>query len=84
MSRPDWVRSLSQFLCDDLIDEAYSYPMDGSDDAVHDEIEAAVNAVLCRRYGHEIIDDMCMLPEHRYCIWCLRTEPALQTAEALP
>lgn len=23
-------------------------------------------------YGHEIVDDQCMIPDHRYCVWCGR------------
>lgn len=25
---------------------------------------------LCTYYGHEIVDDQCGLPEHRYCMYC--------------
>jgi len=76
-TRPGWVRALSQFIGDEVIDEKYGYPMDGSDDDVLDEIEASVSAILCQRYGHEIIDDQCGIPEHRFCVYCQALETAL-------
>ncbi len=30
--------------------------------------------ILCKLLGHHIIDDHCGQPEHRYCLWCWRTE----------
>ena len=72
--RPPWVRRLSEFLMDDLVDDpSYS----DADDITLGLIEVAVNKVLCDRYGHEVIDDMCMIPAHRYCVWCLRRESSL-------
>lgn len=26
--------------------------------------------LLCKLLGHQPIDDQCMMPEHRYCVWC--------------
>lgn len=72
MSRPKWTRAIQEFITDTVLDDDYEYPMDGSDDELHDRIETAVNEVLCDTYGHEIIDDMCMKPEHRYCVHCKR------------
>lgn len=68
--RPKWVKAIYDFIGDEVIDEKYDYPMQGEDDSLHEEIEDAVNQILCRRYGHEIIDDMCRIPDHRYCVWC--------------
>jgi hypothetical protein len=70
--RPQWVKALYSFVKDGIIDDQYGYPMNGEDDAVLTEIEAAVDEVLCRLYGHEVIDDQCGKPEHRYCMWCGR------------
>ncbi len=70
--RPEWIRRLYSFITDDIVDEALGYPMDGTDDDVLDAIELAVNNVLCEHYGHEFVDDMCMKPEHKYCVWCMR------------
>ena len=48
------------------------YPQDGKDDWLQSLIEDAVNNIFCNAYGHEIIDDMCGIPEHRYCVYCNR------------
>jgi len=76
--RPKWVLAVREFVGDTVIDEKYEYPMDGSDDDLLDEIQTAVNAIICGRYGHEIIDDMCMKPEHRFCSWCGRRASDIQ------
>lgn len=26
--------------------------------------------VMCQLFGHQPEDDQCMIPSHRYCIWC--------------
>ena len=31
--------------------------------------------VLCKIMGHQPIDDQCMMPEHRYCLWCHAPQP---------
>lgn len=82
MSRPRWTRELIWFMGDELIDEKYEYPMNGGpDDDILDEIEAAVKAILCRHYGHEIENDQCGIPEHRYCVWCNRLEVGIRAEE---
>ena len=73
-TRPKWVKEVSRFLGDTIIDEKYEYPMDGEDDEILDEIEMAVKAILCKRYGHEIENDQCGIRSHRYCVWCGRRE----------
>lgn len=70
--RPQWTRAIQRFLGDTIIDEEYGYPMDGSHDDLLDELESVVNEILCREFGHEIEDDQCMIPEHRYCVSCGR------------
>jgi hypothetical protein len=77
MNRPKWTDEIRMFLSDEIIDEKYGYPMDGSGDDLLEEIEAAVYGILCRTYGHDIVDDQCMIPAHRYCIYCGRREPAI-------
>lgn len=75
--RPKWTEAVRMFLADDIIDEAHGYPMDGSADDLIDEVEAAVNAIFCRVYGHYIIDDQCGIPSHRFCAYCHRLETEL-------
>jgi hypothetical protein len=60
--RPQWVKAIHSFVHDGIIEDQYGYPMNGTDDDVLTEIEAAVDEVLCRLYGHEIIDDQCGKP----------------------
>lgn len=72
--RPDWARLLHKQLTVDVVD---LLPGDGRDDWLHDDVIDAVNAVLCGHYGHEIVDDQCGLPEHRYCLWCSKLESEL-------
>lgn len=81
MKRPKWVNHLVWFVTDELIDVKHEYPMNGEDDHVHDQIEAAVLDTLCRIYGHEIENDLCGMPEHRYCVHCNRRETTLTQGE---
>jgi hypothetical protein len=68
--RPKWTRHIVEAF-DEALDDA-SYPIDGSADDLHDEVEHAVLDIFCRAYGHDIIDDQCMIPDHRFCIYCNR------------
>jgi hypothetical protein len=78
--RPKWTQAIRMFIGDEILDEKYGYPMDGSDDELSDEIERAVNDILCRHYGHDIQNDQCMKPEHRYCVYCFQPETAIIAA----
>lgn len=82
--RPRWTNEVRLFLSDTVIDEEYNYPMDGSDDDLLDRIEAAVNAVLCAEYGHDIENDQCGKPEHRYCVHCHLRESAILSTGSEP
>ena len=75
--RPQWARELHSFIHDGIIDEKYGWPRDGSADTTLDLVESAVDGVLCATFGHEVVDDQCMIPEHRYCVWCNRRETLL-------
>jgi len=79
--RPKWTQAIRLFVGDEIIDDKYGYPMDGSGDDLSDEIERAVNDILCRHYGHEIINDQCMIPEHRYCVYCNQRDAIIAAAE---
>jgi hypothetical protein len=70
--RPKWTEAIRVFIADTVIDDEYGFPDDGSDDALSDEIELAVNTILCNAYGHDVIDDHCMIPGHRFCVYCNR------------
>jgi len=74
--RPEWAHAILDFLGDDIFDQRW-YPEDGSADEIAGEIAAQANVILCREYGHEIADDMCRKPEHRYCLYCGRLESDL-------
>lgn len=65
------------FVSDTIVDEEFGFPMDGSDDWLLELIESAVNDILCKTYGHEVVDDQCMIPAHRYCLYCGRREAML-------
>jgi hypothetical protein len=64
------------FISDTVIDEdeGFDYPQDGSDDWLLGLVEEAVNSIFCNAYGHDIVDDHCGIPAHRYCIYCGRRE----------
>jgi hypothetical protein len=71
--RPPWTEVVRSFINDEVLaEEKYKFPGDGSDDWLLGLIEDAVNSILCNAYGHEIVDDQCMIPGHRYCIYCGR------------
>lgn len=69
--RPKWAEAIRWFVIDEVIGRD-DFPMDGSEDDDHDRIESAVLDTMCAIYGHEIIDDQCGIPEHRYCAYCNR------------
>lgn len=75
--RPRWAREIHSFIHDEIIDDKYGWPEDDSADTTLDLIQSAVDAVLCNTFGHEIVDDQCMIPAHRYCMWCNRRESQL-------
>lgn len=70
--RPRWANAVREFLSDEILTGDYCFPSDGSDDATLGLIEEAVNAVLCNTYGHEVVNDQCTIPSHRYCVYCGR------------
>lgn len=72
--RPNWTKAIQTFLGDTIMDDP-SYT--DEDDDLLELIEMSVNAILCEHYGHEIEDDQCMIPAHRYCIWCKKRATAL-------
>lgn len=77
--RPKWVMDLWVYLTDTLVGEL---PEDGRDDWLHDDVIDAVNAILCDRYGHDIVDDQCGIPEHRFCAYCSKKETDIQEEQA--
>lgn len=74
--RPQWTKNIQMFLGGAVMDDP-SYSEEGSDDDVLERIEEATNAILCSHYGHQIEDDQCLIPDHRYCIWCGKRATAL-------
>lgn len=78
-SRPRWAEATRLFVSDRMID---SLADDGSDDEASDVIERLVLDKLCEMFGHEIEDDQCMKPEHRYCVYCRRPETTIQKIES--
>jgi hypothetical protein len=68
--RPQWAKQLLWNL-DDVVDET---SWCSADDEVYDRVETAVKDILCAEYGHDIVDDQCGIPEHRFCAWCGRSE----------
>lgn len=72
--RPEWAMYVHYYLTDSIL--AYM-PDDGEDDMLLDDVIDAANAVLCGHYGHEIVDDQCNKPEHRYCAYCGKRESDL-------
>jgi len=78
MTRPDWAEAIRLFIADTMFEDEYGFPEDGSEDELQERIAAAVNGILCDAYGHDIVDDQCMIPAHRYCVYCGRREGAIK------
>ena len=74
--RPQWARAIHSYIHDGVLNEP-GWPDDDSADVTLDLIESAVDEVLCNTFGHDIEDDQCGIPEHRYCVWCQRREGQL-------
>jgi hypothetical protein len=79
--RPAWTNTLRRYLSDDVLDDP-SYESPEHDDML-EEIEAAVGGILCRTYGHDVINDQCMIPDHRYCFYCGQRIGALAIREGM-
>lgn len=78
--RPQWTKRVQQFVDWDVVGQ-WDYAEDGSDDALSDELADAVNAILCAKYGHDIVDDHCGRPEHRYCVQCGKRESTINARD---
>jgi hypothetical protein len=78
--RPKWVKAISTFISDTILDYEYELPADGSDDDLLEQVEKAVQNIFCAHYGHQIEDDQCGKPEHRFCIWCNILETSANAA----
>ena len=40
-----------------------------------EHVEDPVRALICELKGHQVIDDQCNKPEHRYCLICGSRQP---------
>lgn len=69
--RPEWARTLWLHVVEMMPNDSEE------DDGTLDRIERVVKDALCAEFGHEIEDDHCGIPEHRYCVYCNRLEGAL-------
>lgn len=75
MSRPRWASHARWLVEGQLLDMIIEDPEKmeynpSRDDPILDELEARMAAYLCEVYGHDIEDDQCGIPEHRYCVGC--------------
>jgi hypothetical protein len=66
--RPQWTQQLADYMEDELS----LYPDDEANNTLYDKLERAMQDVFCTEFGHEIENDMCMIPSHRYCVYCRR------------
>lgn len=81
--RPKWAEAIRVFVTDTVLDAEYAYPMDPTDesaDELLDEIQHTVLDIFCRAYGHDIIDDQCGIPAHRFCVYCGQLCPSEEGA----
>lgn len=69
------VRGDLQYL---LMNNAYDFVREDRQDEFETQIEQPIIAKLCKLLGHQIEDDQCGIPEHRYCVWCGKRETAIQ------
>lgn len=40
-----------------------------------EHVEEPVRALICELKGHQVTDDQCGIPEHRYCLVCGVRQP---------
>lgn len=76
-NRPKWAEAIRSFVSDGVIAEEHGWPMEGDDPPEFDDIEHAVLDALCAAFDHEIVDDQCGIPRHRYCVYCGRRETTI-------
>lgn len=66
-------------------DRLYERP--GIDDEALDSIDDYAGdqlAALCEIAGHEVEDDQCGMPSHRFCVWCRASMPGIPVGNYLP
>jgi hypothetical protein len=44
-------------------------------------IDDPVRRLICERDGHRVVDDMCMMPAHRFCLVCEELMPDMPVKE---
>jgi len=54
------------------------------DEELGNLLEAAICNLLCDRYGHQVADDQCMKPDHRFCVWCHKGMPNQPIGKVTP
>lgn len=79
------TRQLLQAVTDDVWDV---YDVDDEAKATWfiAHVEEPVRALICQHDGHVVVNDQCMIPEHRYCVVCAKgmpNEPISGPAEAV-
>lgn len=75
--RPEWATKLRFWLADDQYDRLMSDDVPDTDWrwTARGWLEAAGLRVLCLTFGHHPVPDQCNLPEHDFCVCCMKATP---------
>lgn len=65
-----------------LVNHSYDYIENGDIDGFERDIELPIMEKLCELLGHQIEDDHCGIPSHRYCTWCGKRETVIKEAQS--
>jgi hypothetical protein len=59
-----------------VVDRMYEHVPEGPEwDWFEEHVELPVRALICELKGHQVIDDQCGKPEHRFCTVCGVRQP---------
>ena len=83
-NHPTFAHRAWMWAIDGMTDDIEAESWTDDDEQLADEIEVAIKDLLCKRYGHSVVDDQCGIPSHRYCEWCNKSMPDMPIGRVKP
>lgn len=84
LTPPRMAHKIWWWVADRMLDDVDWSQWNDDDEQLATAVADAVKGLLCERYGHEVIDDQCGIPSHRYCVYCNRGMPDMPVGRVEP